>query len=135
MSMLKSKVAKVAVIFMAVAMTIVPLNAFAETQIKRPTFQGQTVLCTLECTFHPIDDDEGLAMTAWYGKKGYSVKTVLWQCQTMFSDYKKLGVKTAAKKAKVQCYCSDVWKFMSNHYGRVGNNDKHNDKLVAITDW
>lgn len=69
MSMIKSKVAKVAVIFMAVAMTIVPLNAFAETQIKRPTFQGQTVLCTLECTFHPIDDDEGLAMTAWYGKK------------------------------------------------------------------
>lgn len=31
MSMLKSKVAKVAVIFMAVAMTIVPLNAFAAT--------------------------------------------------------------------------------------------------------
>lgn len=37
MSMLKSKVAKVAVIFMAVAMTIVPLNAFAATQIERPT--------------------------------------------------------------------------------------------------
>lgn len=31
MSMLKSKVAKVAVIFMTVAMTIVPLNAFAES--------------------------------------------------------------------------------------------------------
>ena len=102
MSMLKSKVAKVAVIFMAVAMTIVPLNAFAETQIKRPTFQGQTVLCTLECTFHPIDDDEGLAMTAWYGKKGYSVKTVLWTCQSMCSDYKSVWLKNAENNAKVK---------------------------------
>lgn len=51
MSMFKSKVAKVAVIFMAVAMTIVPLNAFAESQIKRPTYQNKTVYCSLDCTF------------------------------------------------------------------------------------
>ena len=132
---IRQKCVKMITMLLVALLTLLPVNAFADTQIKRPTFQGQTVLCTLECTFHVIDDDEGLAMTAWYGKKGYSVKTVLWQCQTMFSDYKKLGVKTAAKKAKVQCYCSDVWKFMSNHYGRVGNNDNHNRKLVAITDW
>lgn len=52
MSMLKSKVAKVAVIFMAVAMTIVPLNAFAATQIERPTYQNKTVYCSLDTDFH-----------------------------------------------------------------------------------
>ena len=91
MSMFKSKVAKVAVIFMAVAMTIVPLNAFAESQIKRPTYQNKTVYCSLDCTFYIGKDDVATATTEWAGKKGYTVKTVLWQCQDSDENYKKLG--------------------------------------------
>lgn len=63
MSMLKSKVAKVAVIFMAVAMTIVPLDAFAATQIERPTYQNKTVYCSLDTDFHFFDNDEATATT------------------------------------------------------------------------
>lgn len=132
---IRKKCAKIIATLFVAVFAIMPINVFAETQIKRPTFQGKTVLCTLECTFHALDDDEALAMTAWYGKKGYTLKTVLWQCQNMFSSYKKLGVSTGTMKAKIKCFESDVWKFLSNHYVRTGNNDKHNHKLVAITDW
>lgn len=77
MSMFKSKVAKVAVIFMAVAMTIVPLNAFAESQIKRPTYQNKTVYCSLDCTFYIGKDDVATATTEWAGKRIYCKNSLM----------------------------------------------------------
>lgn len=135
MSMLKSKIAKVVVIFMAVAMTIVPLNAFAESQIKRPTYQNKTVYCSLDCTFYIGKDDVATATTEWAGKKGYTVKTVLWQCQDSDEKYKKLGSAISPKTAVVANGIKGVWKFMSKHYGRVGNNDDKNTRLAVIKDW
>ena len=132
MSMLKSKVAKVAVIFMAVAMTIVPLNAFAATQIERPTYQNKTVYCSLGTDFHFFDKDEATATTEWSGKKGYSVKTVLWAKLSRDGGYQKLGVATGSKIAKVSRTKSGVYEFMSKHYGRVGNNDKKNTRIAVL---
>lgn len=132
MSMLKSKVAKVAVIFMAVAMTIVPLNAFAATQIERPTYQNKTVYCSLHCDFYFFDKDEATATTEWSGKKGYSVKTVLWYKSSKNSGYLKLGVATGSKLAKVTRSKSGIHEFMSKHYGRVGNNDKKNTRIAVL---
>lgn len=132
MSMLKSKVAKVAVIFMAVAMTIVPLNAFAATQIERPTYQNKTVYCSLDTDFHFFDKDEATATTEWSGKKGYSVKTVLWAKLSRDGGYQKLGVAIGSKIAKVSRTKSGVYEFMSKHYGRVGNNDKKNTRIAVL---
>lgn len=132
MSMLKSKVAKVAVIFMAVAMTIVPLNAFAATQIERPTYQNKTVYCSLDTDFHFFDKDEATATTEWSGKKGYSVKTVLWAKLSRDDGYQKLGVAIGSKIAKVSRTKSGVYEFMSKHYGRVGNNDKKNTRIAVL---
>lgn len=133
MSMLKSKVAKVAVIFMTVAMTIVPLNAFAESQIEKDSYQNKSVYCSLECTFD--SKDVGTAITEWSGKKGYTVKTVLWQCQDSDENYKKLGSAISPKTAVVANGIKGVWKFMSKHYGRVGNKDDKNTRLAVIKDW
>ena len=132
MSMLKSKVAKVVVIFMAVAMTIVPLNAFAATQIERPTYQNKTVYCSLDTDFHFFDKDEATATTEWSGKKGYTLKTVLWYKSSKNSDYSKLGVATGSTKAEVRRKKSGVYEFMSKHYGRVGNNDKKNTRIAVL---
>ena len=132
MSMLKSKVAKVAVIFMAVAMTIVPLNAFAATQIERPTYQNKTVYCSLDTDFHFFDKDEATATTEWSGKKGYSVKTVLWAKLSRDGGYQKLGVAIGSKIAKVSRTKSGVYEIMSKHYGRVGNNDKKNTRIAVL---
>lgn len=132
MSMLKSKVAKAAVIFMAVAMTIVPLDAFAATQIERPTYQNKTVYCSLHCDFYFFDKDEATATTEWSGKKGYSVKTVLWAKLSRDGGYQKLGVATGSKIAEVRRKKSGVYQFMSKHYGRVGNNDKNNTRIAVL---
>lgn len=132
MSMLKSKVAKVAVIFMTVAITIVPLNAFAESQIEKDSYQNKSVYCSLECTFD--SKDVGTAITEWSGKKGYTLKTVLWQGSLFSSNYTKLGMSTGSKIAKVRRTKSGVWEFMSKHYGRVGNDDKHNTKITVLSD-
>lgn len=132
MSILKSKVAKAAVIFMAVAMTIVPLDAFAATQIERPTYQNKTVYCSLDTDFHFFDKDEATATTEWSGKKGYSVKTVLWAKLSRDGGYQKLGVAIGSKIAKVSRTKSGVYEFMSKHYGRVGNNDKKNTRIAVL---
>lgn len=134
MSMLKSKVAKVAVIFMAVAMTIVPLNAFAATQIERPTYQNKTVYCSLDTDFHFFDKDEATATTEWSGKKGYTVKTVLWYKSSKNSDYLKLGVATGSTKAEVRRKKSGVYEFMSKHYGCKGTNNDNNTRLAVLQD-
>lgn len=134
MSMFKSKVAKVAVIFMAVAMTIVPLNAFAESQIKRPTYQNKTVYCSLDCTFYIGKDDVATATTEWAGKKGYSVKTVLWAKLSRNGNYIKLGVATGSKMAKVRRTKSGVYQFMSKHYGCKGTNNDNNTRLAVLQD-
>ena len=118
MSMFKSKVAKVAVIFMTVAITIVPLNAFAASQVQRPTYQNKTVYCSLDCTF-TSDADNGIATSEWSGKKGYTLKIVLWQRPIFSSKYTKLGMSIGATKAQVNRSKSGVYEFMSKHYGRV----------------
>lgn len=133
MSMFKSKVAKVAVIFMTVAITIVPLNAFAESQIEKDSYQNKAVYCSLECTF-TSGNDIGTAITEWSGKKGYTLKTVLWQASLFSSNYTKLGMSTGTKIAMVRRTKPGVWEFMSKHYGRVGNNDKHNTKITVLSD-
>lgn len=134
MSMLKSKVAKVAVIFMAVAMTIVPLNAFAKTQVERDTYHNRTVYCSLETNFYFFENDTATATTEWLGQKGYSVKTVLWAKLSRNGDYIKLGVATGSKIAKVSRSKSGVYEFMSKHYCRVGNNDKKNTRIELLQD-
>ncbi len=135
MLMCKNNITKMAVVIFMVALTIVPMNVFAESQIKRPTYQNQTVYCSLDCDFNLTTDDEAIATTEWSGNTGYTLKTVLWQCQDSKEDYKKLGVSTGAKIAKVSRSKSGVWRFLSKHYGRKGNNDNQNTKLVAISDW
>lgn len=74
---------------MTVAMTIVPLNAFAASQVQRPTYQNKTVYCSLDCTF-TSGADNGIATSEWSGKKGYTLKTVLWQRPIFSSEYTKL---------------------------------------------
>ncbi len=133
--MLSKKMSKATAVILIVALSLIPINVFAEKQVKKPTFQNKTVTCTLNCTFHWGSDDVATAITEWSGKSGYSVKTVLWQCQDSNGDNKKLGVSTSAKKAIVTRYKSGVYYFMSKHYGRVGNTDNKNTKLAEISDW
>lgn len=43
-------------------------------------------------------------------------------------------MSTGSKIAKVRRTKSGVWEFMSKHYGRVGNDDKHNTKITVLSD-
>ncbi len=133
--MLSKKMSKATAVILIAALSLIPINVFAEKQVKKPTYQNKVVTCTLNCTFHVGDDDEATAKSEWSGKAGYTLKTVLWQCQDSGEDYRKLGYSTGAKKTIVTRYKPGVWKFLSKYYGRVGNTDKNNTKLVEIVDW